>query len=364
VNVQSELGQSDGFDPLRGAGGESVTKRPPIWRMVREAIETLDGEVSRSEIVDFVQDRYGDVNESSILTHITTCTVNAPARIHDGRNRRPRVATSRYDFLFKMDRGTLVRWDPERHGLWEIREQPDGSVVVAMVGGQAFPTRQGVRMAGRAPITPPPPDEMVLRIPSKETFLRGVCEYERREKRDSMYKVATFLVSHFWSDPDDMADGLGVLLLTWNQAFYRYGTFDFDRLERCIGSNLSTIETFRQREIPSLSEGDEDQILQLFGHFLEALEIASGGSKGKRSPVAVSKALHLLAPGFFPLWDEKIAREYGCYYSIEPGDKYVDFCWIMRAIAKVVSAYIDSPHRTLVKLIDQYNYSRFTRGWV
>jgi hypothetical protein len=27
------------------------------------------------------------------------------------------------------------------------------------------------------------------------------------------------------------------------------------------------------------------------------------------------QALHLLAPGFFPLWDEKIARAYDCYYT-------------------------------------------------
>jgi hypothetical protein len=25
------------------------------------------------------------------------------------------------------------------------------------------------------------------------------------------------------------------------------------------------------------------------------------------------KALYLLTPDFFPLWDEKIARAYGCY---------------------------------------------------
>ena len=96
-----------------------------------------------------------------------------------------------------------------------------------------------------------------VHIPSKEEFVRGVEEYERREKRDAMYKVATFLVSHFWSNPSNMANGLGVLLLTWNQAFYRYGIFDFDKLEECIRRNLQKLEEFRKRDIISLSEADE-----------------------------------------------------------------------------------------------------------
>ena len=70
-----------------------------------------------------------------------------------------------------------------------------------------------------------------IHVPDCSGFQKGCDEYERREKRDSMYKVATFLVSHFWGKPNDVADGLGVLLLTWNQAFYRYGIFDFDKLE-------------------------------------------------------------------------------------------------------------------------------------
>lgn len=332
--------------------------------MIREAAESLGGKATYTEIRDYIRGQYGAVNKSAITANIIMCTVNHPSRIHYPPNTEPRVANTKYDFLFRTARGVVELHDRERHGEWEIRRREQGGVVVAQVGGQAFPTGQGMNMVGTAPTAPPSVDELVVRIPSKDTFLRGVREYEKREKRDSMYKVATFLVSYFWGDPDEMADGLGVLLLTWNQAFYRYGSFDFDRLETCIGSNLGIIDTFRQTEISNLSEGEEDQILRLFGDFLGALEIVSGGSQGKRSPVAVSKALHLLAPSFFPLWDDKIARAYGCYYSAEPGDKYVDFCWITKAIAEVVTAHVENPRRTLVKLIDQYNYSRFTRGWI
>jgi len=196
--------------------------------------------------------------------------------------------------------------------------------------------------------------------PTKEEFLRGCEEFEKHEKRDSMYKVATFLVEHFWGKPADMADALGVLLLTWNQAFYRYGLFDFDELEKCIADNLLKVDSFRKRELTTLSDSDEKEIQELFQRFLGALKIGSG----KKSPVAAAKALHLLAPAFFPLWDDKIARAYGCYYAEEPAQKYITFCRITRDIAKNVKNYVADSRKTLVKLIDVYNYSKYTQGWI
>lgn len=283
-----------------------------------------------------------------------------------------------------------------------------------------------------------------MNIPNREEFFKGCEEFEKYEKRDAMYKVATFLVSHFWRKPADMANGLGVLLLTWNQAFYRYGIFDFDKLEECIIDNLQKIESFRNRDILSLSNSDEKDIKDLFAKFLEALQIdrirfsdknkkrdtqkdlesflrkigieyedsdnletlynsiknnqkikngvvfiskeESNSKKDyieikisqlesregrtleslgliRRSPVSVTKTLHLLAPSFFPLWDDKIARAYECYYNENPAEKYVSFCKITKIIADKVKNYIDKSDRTL-KLIDEYNYSKYTQGWI
>jgi len=203
-----------------------------------------------------------------------------------------------------------------------------------------------------------------MMISNREEFLKGCEEFEKHEKRDAMYKVATFLVSHFWGKPSDMADGLGVLLLTWNQAFYRYGIFDFDKLEECITDNFPKIENFRNRDISSLSNSDEDDIKGLFNKFLEALQIDSGKMQGRKSPVAVAKALHLLAPKFFPLWDDKIARAYRCYYSEYPAERYISFCKVTKAIADEVKNYISRSDKTLIKLIDEYNYSKYTQGWI
>lgn len=201
-------------------------------------------------------------------------------------------------------------------------------------------------------------------IISKEEFLKGIEEFEKREKRDAMYKVATFIISYYWGKPSDMANGLGVLLLTWNQAFYRYGSFDFDKLERCIDINLKELENFRNRHITSLSNSDEKDIIALFKEFLKALQIDSGKIQGRTSPVAVSKALHLLAPKFFPIWDQKIAKAYGYGYYKSPEMKYFSFCRIIKTIANKVEGYIDHSDKTLIKLIDEYNFSKYTGGWI
>lgn len=203
-----------------------------------------------------------------------------------------------------------------------------------------------------------------MNVPTKEEFHKGIDEFEKHEKRDAMYKVATFLVSHFWGKPSNMADALGVLLLTWNQAFYRYGIFDFDRLEKCISDNLPKVENFKSRNISTLSTPDEDDVKHLFTAFLDALQIDSGKIKERKSPVGVAKALHLLAPDFFPLWDDKIARAYSCYYNQNPGEKYVPFCKTIKTVADKVRDYVVQPDKTLIKLIDEYNYSKYTKRWI
>ena len=203
-----------------------------------------------------------------------------------------------------------------------------------------------------------------LNISTQKEFCRGIEEFEKHEKRDAMYKVATFIISHYWGRPFDMANGLGVLLLTWNQAFYRYGPFDFDELERCININLKKLKNFRNRHITSLLESDEKDINGLFKEFLEALQIDSGKMQGRTSPVAVSKALHILAPDFFPIWDQKIAKAYGYNYYKNPEKKYFSFCRIIKDVADKVEDYVVHSDKTLVKLIDEYNFSKYTGGWI
>ncbi len=200
---------------------------------------------------------------------------------------------------------------------------------------------------------------------SPSEFQMGFNAFQEREPRDAMYKTATFLVNHFWGEPKDMADGMGILLLTWNQAFYRYGSFDFSCLEEVLRDNMDTIKKLRNRNIQSFEPADESVMTDLFMAFLESLRIRDGKKKDCKSPVAVAKALHLLAPNFFPIWDYEIAQAYGCYYKPHPAQKYLNFAYKMQQMAFLLEKEVPADSgKTFLKLIDEYNYAKYTKNWV
>jgi hypothetical protein len=211
-----------------------------------------------------------------------------------------------------------------------------------------------------------------------EELLRGSREYVKREKRDAMYKVATFLVDHFWFRPADITDGIGVLLLVWNQAFYRYCNFalDFEILEAWLMKNENILKEVRNRDISSLSAEDKKMVKSLFDEMLDALICGN-----RKSPVAVSKALHLLAPSFFPIWDNDISKAYDCYWedSNLASSTYLAFMEKMKDLSqRIVETYMNKNNvdryvstsaicreastnmpfvKSLLKIIDEYNYA-------
>lgn len=202
--------------------------------------------------------------------------------------------------------------------------------------------------------------------PTFDELLAGIVAFHKHEPRDAMYKTATFLVKYFWGQSSEMADGLGVLLLTWNQAFYRYGVFDFAFLEECIADSLEELKGFRARDISAYDYSDNTRIMRLFHKFNDALRIRKEGEEGHKSAVSTAKALHLLAPAFFPLWDQEIAKAHGCSYQSKPADNYLRF---MREMKRIIKSVDFSPltaqfGKTALKLIDEYNYARFTKNWI
>jgi len=203
-------------------------------------------------------------------------------------------------------------------------------------------------------------------VPTCDEFRGGCKEFESLEKRDAMYRVATFLVKTWWGNPAEMADAIGVLILTWNQAFYRYGRFDFSKLENYLKTNMTPLEKFKAKDICDFSDADEKEIATLFNELLDALRISSENPKvnGRKSPVAVAKALHLLAPKFFPLWDDKIAKAYGVHYAKDPAMKYIAFCRINRELHEKLASFVPDTKWSFLKYMDEYNYAKYTYGWI
>lgn len=234
-------------------------------------------------------------------------------------------------------------------------------------------------------------DELFKPYPDYKELLQGCAGYIEDEKRDAMYKLALRLVSEAKWKPEELAEGVGVLLLTWNAAFYtKYGSFDFDKLEEFIFKRIDNLKAYSNRSILSYSKTDEQPVLQLFSELVEAVKSVK---KEARTPVGTAKALHMLAPGFFSIWDNKIAEKYGVHWS-QRGERapqlYVEFQHLTSQVAdNVLKSYemewnvsrdIAVEHlckkwyprvaiavypskrpilKSLTKMIDEYNYAKF-----
>jgi hypothetical protein len=179
-----------------------------------------------------------------------------------------------------------------------------------------------------------------------------------------MYRVAIFLLDHWWGQHAKMTDALAVLLLTWNQAHYRYGMFDQGALEASLKRNWSVIDAFHKRDIASFVVNDVADIALLFNDLLDALKTARGTRAGAVTPVGVGKTLHLLAPHFFPPWDKRIADAYDCRYSSDPAEAYLRFVHRMKSLADNLRSDVRVSERSILKQIDEYNYARQTQGWI
>jgi len=74
------------------------------------------------------------------------------------------------------------------------------------------------------------------------------------EPRDLMYKVSTRLIEENWGNYEEISNALGVLLLTWNSGFYRYGKINFDSIQDTISRNKDALTRLRSSDITTYHE--------------------------------------------------------------------------------------------------------------
>jgi hypothetical protein len=201
-----------------------------------------------------------------------------------------------------------------------------------------------------------------------------------QEKEDATYRVASLYIKRSWGKTSDVSDGIAVLLLLWNKAFYNRYRPRFRHLTRALEKNVATINCLRSRSILSYQpQQDARDITKVFQSLVQPLS-----AQGRKTPVGVAKALHLLAPNFLPLWDGRIARRYRCGWSkTKPSVScYLKFVEEIRRVCEhIVRDYAKTNRvpariavkrieehcsfgdfgRSLIKLVDEYNFEKFVR---
>lgn len=97
-----------------------------ILEKIKEAMDELD-EASAREIKDFIINKYGPISETGYSADIISAAVNHTSRGHYHQSKKERIANNpKYDFLFQTDQKKFAPYDPEKHGVWEMREEADG----------------------------------------------------------------------------------------------------------------------------------------------------------------------------------------------------------------------------------------------
>ncbi|MFZ1291430.1 MAG: hypothetical protein WAR79_15150 [Melioribacteraceae bacterium] len=189
-------------------------------------------------------------------------------------------------------------------------------------------------------------------ITAHQIFLENV-------PKDLFYKMATYLtkLSLEENSPFSLAEAISVLLQTWNKSFYRFRKFDldyFNKIEELIQHNFNIINDFRNREISSFTPNDNEVIAKIFKTFEKIL-----------GPVGSAKALHLLAPYFFPIWDRTIAIAYGQALSNRGINnlKYIEFMRLQKEQCSNLPQNLPDGISKL-KAIDEYNYCHYSKGWM
>ena len=199
----------------------------------------------------------------------------------------------------------------------------------------------------------------MVQVPSIQDVEAARRAFEDNEPRDLFYRAAIELVMLALDSKTTLtvAEALAVLLQTWNRMFYQYRGFDsqhFADIERLISTHHSALDTFRQRSIETFNHEDESKVMRLFQDFEEVL-----------GPVGAAKCLHLLAPRFFPLWDRAIAQAYDLPLRQKGrnADRYCRFMQIVKVQVQGLGGE-QTIGRNPLKAIDEYNYCKYTKGWI
>jgi hypothetical protein len=172
------------------------------------------------------------------------------------------------------------------------------------------------------------------------------------------YRAAVALVDLAVRKKVDLTVGecLAVLLQSWNRAYYQYhGGFDsrhFDQIEQLLANHSATLALYKKRSIQRFSPADEPAVRQMFKSF----ELVLG-------PVGAAKALHLLAPRFFALWDNAISVKYRVRLQARGwnADRYCRFMVITSKQVKSLGGE-QAIGRNPLKALDEYNYCK-AKGW-
>jgi hypothetical protein len=163
-----------------------------------------------------------------------------------------------------------------------------------------------------------------------------------------------------------LVDDIEYLLLDWN----RRVPVDVTKLRLAVKIVPDKVKKWDLAEMNLWDHHEE--ITKIFGLFVNTAKPRKG--KSIKNYTGASKALHILNPRFFMMWE--IRCGYGC---CECEEGYFNFLLrSQREIKEAISTYnrdhpkcpeislqiYEEPPKSILKLLDEYNIAKYTKEWI
>jgi len=215
----------------------------------------------------------------------------------------------------------------------------------------------------------------------------------QNEHRGYVYPDALNKVQNNFGTPDKICEGISDLLRGWHNNFYRFGPFDQAKILEGVNHCHNELKGWKTKNIRNVKLDFRfvTQFSPIFDCFLDAT--AGKNPKFTRKTVTgTSKCLHLLTPSLLPMCDEAISQAYGCWwvYSDFGFSEYFKFMEYTKILAEQLVTEYSKKHniqnsdqvemrlvneiktysgdtyqynKSLLKIIDEYNYAKYSKEW-
>ena len=199
-------------------------------------------------------------------------------------------------------------------------------------------------------------------MPTIEEFTRAVESHESiYQISDCVYEqcveeLARIRVSQLNETLENRI--LRPFLLSWGQMGRVLGNEGPKAVCKRLRSISEEIEPLRKKDLFSIDlERNRGLIIKLFDGLCGTTFMNRKGKRKRVGPTAASKALHLVCPDLFIMWDSKIRIKYG---RQGVGHEYFEFLKDMKDVADEVNTAIEHLEKTYgrrpTKLLDEYNW--------
>jgi len=179
---------------------------------------------------------------------------------------------------------------------------------------------------------------------NKEEFKENLKKFDQLENRGSYYPMFHKMIEKGFE-----TEAFLFILSTWNFATFRYAMKDFDLngFKKIVENLKPYFEKFKGKSIETIDFDDYKNDIQ---HIFQELSNIKGIQY-----TGASKLMHLTIPEVFVMWDAYIRKVWG--FKEGKSDDYFNF---LKKMQEEFKTFENSKDRTLAKLIDEYNYVKYT----